>query len=600
MRLVWVPVLCCAWLGCETQRSQPQGLQSFRVTLLSAAAGAAGNGQFAAACATDTDCQDGICAPLPKTEPRPSTWMSGWTSIGVCSRSCIFDDECPANFGCRDTGSRRVCVPLLPFSAEPRAVFVDIEALDTRGEPLATHSGPVKVSVVPGQVTGVEPRDVVLQNGRATGIKVFGRRSFGPTSVVVEDASATNDAALGASEALFFQNPRIRDVQEPTGSRDTSPMLNTVVTIDRGENVVVQVSNSGFFVVDRAEQEYASAFAFNFSRPEGIRRGDRLRSFSGQVLEFLGLTEIGFPIWDVDFRCPSPGNPGQLCDEGQFCIDGTCLGQECGDRVCAEGSVCEANQCVGNRNIPNPKIVNDAFGNNTELEKYESALVKVTNVINASEFKACDDPIVNPGANGNGTCEFCRTCRGNRDLNGVCMTGSGCCPVGQVCNVGAGECTSACDSNRDENGRCPEGKVCCPEGACGLGLANRLIGVKGMCGGCTAAERAEDRCDKECAAREPSSAGGLCSNLCDFREHGQYRVGIADEEGRWNGKSFIMITKDTIPAFRAADFPGKRFPSVTGIMRNLYVPSAIWFVEPRDECDVEGIDRQRTDCHTVR
>jgi hypothetical protein len=482
----------------------------------------------------------------------------------------------------------------LPFVIrEAREFTIDIEALDSQGRLLGSHNGLVLISSVPGTVSSRDPAEPTVQGGELRGVRVSVRGAFGPTHLWVEDRSGANAFAVGASPRIWFQNPRIRDVQEPTGSRDSSPLVDSVVNIDRGNNVVVHVSNNGFYVVDKDETQFASVFAFNFNRPEGLRRGDKLRSFGGDVQEFLGFTEIGFPSWDVDHRCPSATSPNQQCEEGEFCIGGVCLGQQCGERVCADGSVCQDGNCVPNTLIPDP-VTNPPILITREMEKYEAGLVRFTDVMTTQDFRACDDPNVVAGANGNGVCEFCRTCNSNRDLNGVCPSGGRCCPIPQVCETSKGECTSICDANRDAEGRCEAGRKCCPPGnTCAVDL--------GRCDGCTVAEKAEAACDDECAQRNPQSPGGLCTNLCDFREFGQYRVGLTTA-GQWNGASFLVVTSDTVPTFRP-DSPenrGKILPSVTGVLRNIFAPGPLWIVEPRDECDVQGIERERTDCDTVR
>lgn len=481
------------------------------------------------------------------------------------------------------------------YTRNPISYRLNIEALDSAGERVTDYDGTVAVSVAPGELTGTMPGVVKLTGGLLEGLVVSLRRAFGAAHIVVQDKSGTNLQAVGASPTLYFQYPRIRDIQEPAGSRDNSPVVGTEVIIDRGRNMVVHVSNAGFFVVDREETEYGSLFAFNFSRPEAVRRGDKLKTLSGQVLEFLGYTELSFPIWEVDFRCPTAEDPGQVCDSGQFCIEGRCYGQECGDRLCPEGSVCgDGNRCVPNRNVPDARDVTSIVTNTREMEKFESNLGRVNNVINSQQFKNCDDKRDNPGANENGVCEFCRTCSANRDVNGICPGGGRCCPVGQLCNVGAGECTSACNADVDERGACPVGKRCCAEGPCNM--------AQGVCGGCTTAEKTEGACENECASRTRNSPGGVCTSTCDFIQFGQYRVGLAGEDGTWTGQSILVTSKDTIPRFRpdAQENLGKALPSIQGILRNIFAPTSMWVVEPRDECDFEGIERTRTDCADVK
>lgn len=504
----------------------------------------------------------------------------------------------------------------MPFSATPVDFVVDIEALDTRGVRIGAYDGIIKIDVEPGELTGLLPVNPVrLQSGVAENVRVSVRRAYGDTRIIVAsqgcDGSSeacrtvANSQAVGASNALYFQNPRIRDIQSYTGTRDTSPLANTLVTVDRGRLAIAHVSNSGFSVIDRDDTEYNTLFAYNFSRPNGIRRGDILRSFSGQVGEFLGYTELGFPLWDIELRCPRPDDPELVCDAGQFCVNGECLGQECGDRVCAEGSVCKDNHCTPNQNVPDAVSIDDKLGNNQQLEKFEGGLVSVSSVMNSQEYIDCDNPAQNPGANGDGVCQYCRTCNSNRDINGACPVGGRCCLVDQVCNTPLGECTATCDADRAPDGKCETGKNCCIDGTCNQQLGGLLFPGKnlGICRGCTVAEKVEAICKAQCDTRAPPQK--LCTNLCDFRDFDQYRAGITDEDGNWTGKTILLNTSGTLPYFRSdtPDNLGRRFAFVKGIMSNLYVPTAVWILTPRDECDVGGLsdaERKRTDCATVK
>lgn len=566
--------------------------------------------------------------------------------LGACSERIPRDTTKLASFGVKLRSPAGSPDSPLPFSVREDTTFViDVEARDARGLPLPTYNGQIAVSVVPGEIVAVAPAEPQLSSGVREGIEVTVRKSFGPTNLWVEDRSGQNPFAVGVSPTIWFQNPRIWDIQQPL-TRGDSPLAGSVVSVDRGKNVVVHVSNAGFYVVDttvdpcsadrdaqnrcpagatccpigircdlargRCRDDFKTIFAFNFNRPEGLLRGDVLRRFGGSVSEFLGFTELGFPHWDVERRCPSADFPGQVCDEGEFCVDGACLGQVCGEVVCGEGSVCRDEVCVPNPNIPDP-VLNPPLLVSAEMEKYEGGLVRFGEQPNVSagvmltrEFKACDDPAVNPGANGNGECEFCRTCNSNRDQNGACPSGGRCCPVGRVCNIRLGECTTTCNADLVD-GVCPatvegpDGRTvagrCCPAGnTCESTPDGR------MCDGCTVAERREQECEDECAQRSPSSPNGICTSVCDFRQFGQYRVGLLNPDGRWNGATFLMVTQDTVPFFRpdAPENAGKRLRSVTGTLRNIFAPGPLWIVEPRDECDLDGIEHVRKDCATVK
>ena len=44
-----------------------------------------------------------------------------------------------------------------------------------------------------------------------------------------------------------------------------------------------------------------------------------------------------------------------------------------------------------------------------------------------------------------------------------------------------------------------------------------------------------------------SAPAKLCTNRCDYRDFNQFRAGITDEEGNWNGQQILLITSDTLP-----------------------------------------------------
>jgi hypothetical protein len=235
----------------------------------------------------------------------------------------------------------------LPFSLEGTSYTIGVEAL-----PAAEFAdGWVAVRSQPGDVVAVEGAGVVRANvrlaaGRASGIRVTIAKAYGDARIWVEDigfvpgpvlgsacgngrdddgdgrvdygddpgcAYSNDDSetegshAAGLGPVMYFENPRIADVQ---GLSSESTLLGRSVTIDRGEMVVVRVSVDGLYVTDREETRgYASLFAYNFNTPAGVRVCDRLVSLAGIVGEFYGYTELGYPSWTVNRDVPRPDVP---------------------------------------------------------------------------------------------------------------------------------------------------------------------------------------------------------------------------------------------------------------------------------------------------
>ncbi len=209
-----------------------------------------------------------------------------------------------------------------------------------------------------------------------------------------DDNPAPGTGAVGVTDPLFFDNPRLSDIQRPwdeslvtNSSRDAeaSPLSGFRVTIDGdpylgtaacapGEHrmVVTAISVAGFNisdVCDPAFPDYAHLYVYNFSTPEETSRGDCILAIQGGIDEFQGYTEMKNPLWEVD-RC------------------------ETGDAFCTVGEP----KCTAFLPQPVP-ITATTLGSLLAMEKLESALVEVTNVTSSTEFLRCD-------ANGDGVIDY--------------------------------------------------------------------------------------------------------------------------------------------------------------------------------------------------
>ncbi len=220
-----------------------------------------------------------------------------------------------------------------------------------------------------------------------------------------DDNPNPGSGAIGASDALHFFNPRLRDIQHPwdeslitnnSRDRDASPLEGFRVTVDgdpftgnpdcapdERRLVVTAISLNGFNVTDVCSPgypDYAHMYVYNFNTPEDLSRGDCLVWLQGAVAEFQGFTELKNPLWEVD-RCKP------------------------GDGFCTVGQP----KCVSQ--VPDPiTITPDMLGSLVGMERIESALVEVTDVVSSHEFRVCD-------ANGDGVIDYNipqeRTCKFN-------------------------------------------------------------------------------------------------------------------------------------------------------------------------------------------
>jgi|GEM_PF-5645714 hypothetical protein len=243
--------------------------------------------------------------------------------------------------------------------------------------------------------------------------------------------------ATGASEVIYYANPRIEDVQTPIGGAgsggDASVLKQERVSIDGGWILVARVGVDGLYVVDMEGQEYdgngfviqpidlsfRSVFAFNFSTPRNLQEGDCLVSLDGTVEEFFGYTELGKPTWnkgDYEF-CAAKARgakvPDSICPAEQqlICSDSK---KDCkADKaVCGDNETCiDPCRKVVEELINTPVDITTLMVDNKgaevsvwddrtlELERFESALVQVSNVTVFTELRDCD-------SNGNGTLDF--------------------------------------------------------------------------------------------------------------------------------------------------------------------------------------------------
>ncbi len=186
--------------------------------------------------------------------------------------------------------------------------------------------------------------------------------------------------AAGAAGPIHLVEPNLADVNRSDSLLD-SPFEEQFVEIKRGNMVVTGVRIDGFYITDTCTiPDYPGSgqalctegernttpgfnhlFVFTFSRPDDLFVGDRLTFVSGPMTEFNGLSEIGFPLWEVDYdNSPQPDlAPKSLNDRlSPYYPD-----------LLERGGLC----VVGNRNPETTNIIQCDHA----MERLEGARVKV-------------------------------------------------------------------------------------------------------------------------------------------------------------------------------------------------------------------------------
>lgn len=212
-----------------------------------------------------------------------------------------------------------------PFTNGTRTVGVSGQTLDGDSEPLA-YNGWTELTVRPGRIVQVTGATVVTDSwGRerhylqaVDGIvasEVTFASAFGDTRIWLsatghpDQEGRGGSYATGVSDSLAIDLPTIAqvqdiaelDVDEPFTS---SPLFGEFVTIrtDDRDVVVTAMTTKGFWASDLADApgNYSGMFVYTFNKPDGVQVGDRLRLLGGGVQEYVGATQLSFPLYEPD------------------------------------------------------------------------------------------------------------------------------------------------------------------------------------------------------------------------------------------------------------------------------------------------------------
>ncbi|HWU88768.1 MAG TPA: hypothetical protein VN253_15990 [Kofleriaceae bacterium] len=215
-----------------------------------------------------------------------------------------------------------------------RTIVVNLAAKDADNELDPTFTKELKVyaqflgTLTPelptGQLATIQMKDGVAMNQSIT----LPASVLGPTTLWIDDGEGLNSEYVpgriaGASPALWFRDPFIRDLQTPRDEMaldalSVTPLQNKQVAVRasrhgplRGRLVISSVFAQGYTVSDMlcadetgrppcTAQAYDHAMVFTFSAGRGsdghvLAEGEAIDGFAGGLSEFNGLTEVGFP-----------------------------------------------------------------------------------------------------------------------------------------------------------------------------------------------------------------------------------------------------------------------------------------------------------------
>jgi hypothetical protein len=213
----------------------------------------------------------------------------------------------------------------VPFPDEPITYRLQIRALDADGDFMPSYEGKVAVNIAPvGRLTPGQPSRYFVENGRLDGLEVTVEATHGNVTIWVEDAgglTVDGSYAVGATQPLHFANPTIAQIQHGRDYESSALSGDYVnVRVDDREVVVTNVRRDGYYCQDLTEEggSYGGMFVFNFNRPY-VNEGDIVTTLRGQVDEFFGFTELGFPDFLVESggTVPEPAiiQAGHLADD---------------------------------------------------------------------------------------------------------------------------------------------------------------------------------------------------------------------------------------------------------------------------------------------
>ncbi len=236
---------------------------------------------------------------------------------------------------------------VLPFSNSTRTVGVSGQTLDGQSEPFA-YNGWTELIVRPGRIESVTGATMVTDqwgedryyleavDGYVSAEVAFAS-SFGDTRVWLSATGSPDGSgdggtyATGVSDSIHIALPTIAETQdiselEMDDPFTSSPLFGEFATIrtDDRDVVVTAMTTKGFWASDLGDApgNYSGMFVYTFNKPDGVRVGDRLQLLGGGVQEYVGATQLSFPLYEpTPNETLTPPDAAVLNDD-DLCADG--------------------------------------------------------------------------------------------------------------------------------------------------------------------------------------------------------------------------------------------------------------------------------------
>lgn len=212
----------------------------------------------------------------------------------------------------------------IPYSNESRQIQVTGSTLDHNAEAYP-YNGWLEISARPGRITNViGGTSVTDEHGKehwyieatdgAVDVEAEFTSSFGNTHVWLtsvgtpENPGEGGTYATGVTSTIAIERPTITQLQDVSNldvddSFTTSPLFGEFVTVRTEDRdvVVSAVTTKGFWASDLGDAPggYSGLFVYTFNKPEEIQVGDRLDLLAGGIQEYVGTTQLSFPLYEA-------------------------------------------------------------------------------------------------------------------------------------------------------------------------------------------------------------------------------------------------------------------------------------------------------------
>lgn len=261
----------------------------------------------------------------------------------------------------------------LPFQAGYTFV-VDVTAHDYDKNLLGDYLGDVELRMQAATLTSVARAHLI--GGRADGVTVTFRYGAERETISAHEVERwtspegydgwRDTGKLGVSAPIYLPNATIAMIQSNHDGNDRKGFVtrynNRNLNLAGEDLIITAVIGGGTFLTDLSVQEYGSIYLYTYSTPfvddDGIYHalevGTLIDEVNGSVFEFFGFTEMSFPSFE----------PRRI-DTGRIVVDAS--------RIPVARDITALLDATA--------LPDAGQDEEEELEKYESSLVTVTDII---------------------------------------------------------------------------------------------------------------------------------------------------------------------------------------------------------------------------